>query len=249
MKILAFILGAVVGSFLNLCIYRIPREQSIIHPPSRCTNCNTKIKWRDLMPVFSYIILKGKCRYCGNEISLQYFIIEIITGILFFLLYIRYGFSFIFFKYAAFLSIVFLIAIIDIYTMNVYFNTIIMGIVVSIIFLLVEYYIGYDIRTFIYGGITAGLFICCLVIFTGGMGLGDAEVCIIAGLFLGFKLVLLMIIISFLLGTLMGIILIVLNIKSRKDFIPFIPFIMVSSIITTLLGNNLMRVYMSAFYF
>jgi len=164
-------------------------------------------------------------------------------------LYIKYGFGLMFVKYAAFLSIVLLIAVIDIYTMNVYFNTIIAGIGASSIFLLVEYYMGYDIKTFIYGGIAAGLFIVCLILLTGGMGFGDAEVCIIAGLFLGFKLVLLMIIISFFIGTLAGIILIALDIKSRKDFIPFIPFITASSIITVLLGNTLMRIYISTVYF
>ncbi|MCH3962710.1 MAG: prepilin peptidase [Clostridium sp.] len=249
MKILVFILGTIIGSFLSLCVYRIPREQSIIYPHSRCTNCNNKIKWRDLIPVFSYILLKGKCRYCNHNISPQYFIIEVITGILFILLYIKYGFGLMFVKYAAFLSIVLLIAVIDIYTMNVYFNTIIAGIGASSIFLLVEYYMGYDIKTFIYGGIAAGLFIVCLILLTGGMGFGDAEVCIIAGLFLGFKLVLLMIIISFFIGTLAGIILIALDIKSRKDFIPFIPFITASSIITVLLGNTLMRIYISTVYF
>ncbi|PIW10997.1 MAG: prepilin peptidase, partial [Caldiserica bacterium CG17_big_fil_post_rev_8_21_14_2_50_35_7] len=70
--IAVFIFGLIIGSFLNVVIYRVPRNQSIINPPSHCPKCNTKLKWDDMIPLLSYIILKGKCRYCGTKISFQY---------------------------------------------------------------------------------------------------------------------------------------------------------------------------------
>jgi leader peptidase (prepilin peptidase)/N-methyltransferase len=78
------VLGLIIGSFLNVVIYRIPRDQSIIKPPSHCPTCNTKLKWYDNIPILSYLLLKGKCRYCGAKISIKYPLIEILTALSFF---------------------------------------------------------------------------------------------------------------------------------------------------------------------
>lgn len=88
-----FVFGLVVGSFLNVCIYRIPREQSIIKPRSHCPKCRKLVTWYDNIPLLSYILLGGKCRYCKEKISLQYFIVELITGLMFLLFYNRFGFT------------------------------------------------------------------------------------------------------------------------------------------------------------
>lgn len=81
--VMAFIFGIVVGSFLNVCIYRLPHDESLVTPPSHCPRCGTRLRGRDLVPLFSYLFLRGKCRYCGVRISPRYFIIEFITGLLF----------------------------------------------------------------------------------------------------------------------------------------------------------------------
>lgn len=248
MKFAVFIIGTIIGSFLNVCIYRIPRGQSILYPSSKCTNCNTRIEFFDLVPILSYIFLRGRCRHCNNKISPMYIIIEILTGISFVFIFLKYGLVFEFFKYSIFIVILLLIAAIDIYNMNVYFSTIVIGISLAIIFLIFEYFYGYYIKTFFYGGIVSGIFIYLIIMITGGgMGWGDVEVCAIAGLFLGLKLVVFMIMISFFLGTLIGIILLILKVKSRKDYLPFVPFIFVASLITVLVGDKFIKLYISIF--
>ena len=101
---IAFIYGTVVGSFLNVCIYRLPAEQSVVSPPSHCPKCNTKLKGVDLVPLFSFLLLGRKCRYCGEPISWRYFFVELATGLVFAAAYLRYGLSIDLFAYAAFIS-------------------------------------------------------------------------------------------------------------------------------------------------
>jgi leader peptidase (prepilin peptidase)/N-methyltransferase len=101
---IAFGYGAVVGSFLNVCIYRLPAEQSIVSPPSHCPKCNTRLKGVDLVPLFSFLFLGRKCRYCGEPISWRYFFVELATGLLFAAAWLRFGLSIDFFVYAAFIS-------------------------------------------------------------------------------------------------------------------------------------------------
>lgn len=101
---IAFLYGTVVGSFLNVCIYRLPNDQSVIAPPSHCPKCNTRLKGADLVPLFSFLLLGRKCRYCGAPISWRYFTVEFITGALFALTCLRYGFSIDFFAFVVFIS-------------------------------------------------------------------------------------------------------------------------------------------------
>lgn len=93
MWIYVFIIGLLIGSFLNVCIYRIPRKESIAFGASHCTKCGSKIKWYDLIPVFSYIFLGGKCRKCKDKISIQYPIIELLNGVSYSLIYLLTGLS------------------------------------------------------------------------------------------------------------------------------------------------------------
>ncbi|NLU31217.1 MAG: prepilin peptidase, partial [Clostridiaceae bacterium] len=88
-----FILGLCVGSFLNVCIYRIPLEKSVVSPPSSCPECNTRLTARDLIPVLSYISLKGRCRYCKAGISARYPLIELLTGLVYLAVYLKYSLS------------------------------------------------------------------------------------------------------------------------------------------------------------
>src|SRR5665648_798312 len=89
--VIIFIFGLIIGSFLNVCIYRIPREESIVSPPSHCPNCNTRLKPFDLIPLLSYLITGGKCRYCGMKISPRYFSVELLTGVVSLALFYKYG--------------------------------------------------------------------------------------------------------------------------------------------------------------
>ncbi len=238
-----FIIGTLIGSFLNVCIYRIPRDESIAFPASHCTNCGESIKYYDLVPVLSYIFLKGRCRHCGEKISIRYPVIEALTGILFLFIYLKYGIAVDTLKYITFVALLILIGMIDLDTTNIYFSTIIVANIFAVIFLVykVKYQIG--ILNYIYGAVLGGGIISLIIILTKGMGWGDAEMCFFSGLFLGIKLTIVMIFFSFVFGSIISLILIMLKKKSRKDYIPFGPFIASAAVFTVLLGHKILFFY------
>jgi leader peptidase (prepilin peptidase)/N-methyltransferase len=243
--VVIFIFGIIIGSFLNVCIYRIPREESIAYPPSHCTSCNNVIKWYDLIPIFSYIFLKGKCRHCREKVSIRYPLIELATGVLFVIICMKYGLSLGFVKFAIFISILIVIGMIDYDTTDVYFVTTLAGIITAIVFLGIYMYNGIPIKSFIYGGLLGGGVLALISIITkGGMGLGDAEICLMCGLFLGLKLTIVMLFLSFIIGSLIGLLLIVTGKKSRKDYIPFGPYIAISAVICIIFGEIIFSQYM-----
>ncbi|ADK13643.1 MULTISPECIES: A24 family peptidase [Clostridium] len=243
--IIIFIFGTIIGSFLNVCIYRIPMQESIVYPSSHCTNCGNRIKWYDLIPIVSYVILRGKCRNCGEKISKKYPIVEFITGLLYLMLYIKFGISIDIVKYVVFISILIVIGIIDFDTTDIYFKTTIVGLISAFVFLGIYYYNGLPIRTYIYGGIAGGgLLVLIILITKGGMGWGDAEICLICGLFLGLKFTFVMLFLSFIIGAIIGVILILSGKKSKKDYIPFGPFITAASVITVFCGQNILSWYL-----
>ncbi|MBC2579943.1 A24 family peptidase [Clostridium sp. DJ247] len=240
-----FILGTIIGSFLNVCIYRIPREQSIAYPSSHCTSCNNEIKWYDLFPIVSYIFLKGKCRYCGEKVSIRYPIIEFITGLIYLMLYIKYGITISLIKYIVFISILIVIGMIDFDTTDVYFNTTVTGAVAAVIFLAIYFYMGLPIKSYIYGGVLGGGILSLIALITkGGMGWGDVEICLVCGLFLGLKLTAVMLFLSFIIGSVIGVILILLGKKSRKDYIPFGPSIVIAAVGVVFFGQSILNWYL-----
>ena len=114
---LIFIFGAVFGSFFNVCISRIPNKKSVVFPDSSCPTCNTKIKPHHNIPIVSYILLKGRCAYCGTRINIHYFLVELLTPVLLILLFANHDaqISLVFFKYAIFISFGLIIFFIDLY--------------------------------------------------------------------------------------------------------------------------------------
>jgi len=110
---IAFAYGAATGSFLNVCIYRLPAEQSIVSPPSHCPNCNTRLKAWDLVPLLSFLALGRKCRYCHTPISWQYFTVELVTALAFVATYLRYGYAIDFFPYVIFISALIVAFVVD----------------------------------------------------------------------------------------------------------------------------------------
>jgi len=246
MEMFFLILGLLIGSFLNVCIYRIPKEQSIAFPPSHCMSCGNKIRWYDLIPVISYVFLKGKCRYCKEKVSIRYPIIELITGVVFTALYIEYGIGFTFGKYALFSCFLIVIGMIDFDTTDVYLKTTLPGIVCGVILMVIGWTLSFGFTTYIYGAILGGGLISLIILITGGMGWGDAEICLLCGLFLGLKLTAVMLFLSFVLGGLIGILLILTKKKSRKDYIPFGPYIAMSAIMVMYVGEKVANWYLSA---
>lgn len=246
---IVFAFGLIIGSFLNVCIYRIPRGESIAFPPSHCTNCGERLKPYDLVPVISYIILKGKCRNCGSSISKIYPAIELLNGILYVLLFMQYGMSAEFIKFSAFASIMIVIGMIDLNTMEVYFNVTVFALITAGIFLLNGYLHHIGITSYILGALLGIGLIGAIVILTKGMGEGDIEIALTIGLFLGFRNTILALFLSFIIGGMIAAFLLISKKKSRKDPIAFGPFMAASSIAAALYGSSIISCYIKMVVF
>ena len=245
-KILIFIFGIIIGSFLNVCIYRIPKEESIAFPPSHCGSCGHNLSALDLVPIFSWLFLRGKCRYCGAKVSKQYPIIEAATGLLFVFLYLKFGFTIELLKYMVFTSILIVIGIIDFKTQDVYDSTIIALVVSGVLFTVIEFFLNKEIN---FVSIVLGIAIPSLIIAVfacfGAMGWGDVEIIGAVGLFLGFKFNMLNLFISIILGGIAAIILMIVKRRGGKDTMAFGPYIALSSYITLLFGSEILQWYLS----
>ncbi|GCD12870.1 prepilin peptidase [Clostridium tagluense] len=248
-----FILGLLIGSFLNVCIYRIPRGESIAYPPSHCTSCGNNIKSYDLIPVISWIFLSGKCRNCGQKISIRYALVELSTAILFLLAYFQYGVSIFLLRYLILIPFLIVIAMIDHDTMEVYTTTTWVAIAMGIVLLGVNFYLGQAVATYIYGALFGAGFIIIIILLSKliigieGMGWGDAEICGLCGLFLGFKLTLIMMFFSFIIGGIVGIYLLRFKKKNGRSEMPFGPSIIMATFLIIIWGDKILNWYLSTF--
>jgi leader peptidase (prepilin peptidase)/N-methyltransferase len=213
--ILIFILGLIVGSFNNVCIYRIPINESIIYPASHCPKCRSPIKPLDNIPLLSYILLKGRCRNCGSRIPIQYPVVEFLTGIIYIFIYLIYGLTLQSLIYIILASALIIIAFIDL-------NKQIIPDVISL------------------PGIVIGLILSFFVPYIGG---GDVKLAAMIGAFLGWRYIIISLFLGFFLGALAGIFLVLSKIKSREDMVPFGPFIALGSIITLLWSEKIIFWY------
>ncbi|EOD00109.1 prepilin peptidase [Caldisalinibacter kiritimatiensis] len=239
------ITSLIVGSFLNVCIYRIPRGESIAYPPSHCPKCDSKLKPIDLIPILSFIINKGKCRYCGEPISLQYPLIEALNAILYIILYLKFGFSLEFLQYALLSSLLIVISTIDYHYKIIPDKLIIFGIICRLLLITL-----YNFKPNIINGtigllIGGGIFLVIAIITNGAMGGGDIKLMAMLGLWLGWKYILLTTLLSFVIGAIISMLLLIFKVKSRKDFIPFGPFISIAAYIAAVYGNELIQFYIN----
>lgn len=245
--VLIFILGLIVGSFSNVCIYRIPRNESIIYPASHCPKCRSKIKPVDNIPLLSFILLKGRCRNCKSKISIQYPIVELLTGLIYLIIYLAYGLSFQASIYIILSSALIIIAFIDLNEQIVPDVISLPGIVIGfIISFFVPYvsFINSALGVVVGGGIILIIGLGGSVIFKKeAMGGGDVKLAAMIGAFLGWRYIIISLFLGFFLGALAGIILILSKIKSRDDVVPFGPFIVLGSFITLLWGEQIISWY------
>ncbi len=250
MYVLIFALGAIIGSFLNVCIYRIPREESISFPPSHCTDCSHPLAWYDLIPIISYIFLRGKCRYCGGAISPRYFVIEALNGIIYFLLYRHFGLSLEFAFYSLLLSTFIVMSVIDLHHQIIPDGTVLLVLIFTVIYKASAYFMYNTpllLRDSAYGFLAGGLLFLGIAVVSGGaMGGGDIKLISVLGLMLGFKKTVLSILLSFFIGALISITLLITGRKGRKDPIPFGPFINIGFLIATFWGNSIISWYINA---
>jgi leader peptidase (prepilin peptidase)/N-methyltransferase len=245
-----FILGLLIGSFLNVCIYRIPKGESIAFPPSHCGSCGSNIKAYDLIPVISWMLLRGKCRSCSEKISGRYALVELSTAILFLLTYFQYGISINLLKYLILIPFLIVIAMIDYDTMEVYTTTTWIAIAAGIVLIAVNFYQGQPIATYVYGGILGAgtitfiILLTKLILGTEGMGWGDAEICGLCGLFLGFKLTFMMLFFSFIIGGIIGVYLLSFKKKKGRSEMPFGPSIIIATFFIIIYGEKILNWYL-----
>lgn len=246
--ILIFILGLIVGSFSNVCIYRIPRNESIIYPASHCPKCHSNILPKDNIPLLSYILLKGRCRNCKTKISIQYPMVEFLSGLIYLIIYLVYGLSVQTLIYILLSSALIIIAFIDLNQQMVPDVISLPGIVIGFILSFFVSHISFinsALGIVVGGGIILIIGITGSVIFKKeAMGGGDVKLAAMIGAFLGWRYIIISLFLGFFLGALTGIFLIMTKIKKREDAIPFGPFIVLSSFITLLCGEKILSWYL-----
>jgi len=246
--VLIFILGLIVGSFSNVCIYRIPRNESIVYPASHCPKCRSNISPKDNIPLLSYILLKGRCRNCKSKISIQYPIVEFLTGLIYLIIYLTYDLSVQTLIYIILSSALIIIAFIDLNEQIVSDVISLPGIVLGLILSFFVSYISFidsALGVFVGGGIILIIGMGGSVIFKKeAMGGGDVKLAAMIGAFLGWRYIIISLFLGFFLGALVGIFLILSKIKSREDVIPFGPFIVLGSLITLLWGEMIISWYL-----
>jgi len=245
----AFIFGAVVGSFLNVCIYRLPKGESIAFPPSHCPACDYKIPFYDNIPLVSYLVLGGKCRSCRAAISLQYPVVELITALLALFLFMRYGLSFLFAVLFLFCAAMVVITFIDLEHLIIPDVISLSGIVLGFVFSFFIPQLGWQNSLF---GILAGggsLYLVATLyhLFTGkeGMGGGDIKLLAMMGAFFGWKAVPFIIFMSSLVGSVVGVTVMFAQNKDSKLAIPFGPFLALGAILYIFFGRQMIHWYLS----
>lgn len=204
-SVFVFIFGSIIGSFLNVVILRTPRKESIVTEPSHCFSCGHRLAWYDLFPIFSWLFLRGKCRYCSSPISPRYMVIELITAVSYLSAFLVYGFS-LELAYAAVLFAV-LIALsgIDLDHFEIPYWSSITIAVLGISSIFVFHDTPWDVwyRKLIALGVVAVLFV--LLVLIGGMGGGDLQLMAGASLLLGYR-VFISLLIGIILGSVYGVI-------------------------------------------
>jgi len=248
--------GLIVGSFLNVCIYRIPRGLSIIIPSSRCPSCNTPIKPWDNIPIVSYILLGGKCRFCQAKISFRYPLVELLNAIMYALILWRFDFGWHTVIYFVFSSSLIVITFIDLDFQIIPDKITLSGIPIGFLvgsFLLPDPFARSSLlgmKESLIGMVTGfGLFYLVALIGSAifkkeALGGGDVKMMAMVGALMGWKTVLLTTFLGSLTGSIVGVLLMVLKGKDRKAQLPFGPFLALGTIITLFYGQEILSWYL-----
>jgi len=247
---LCAVLGLLVGSFLNVVIHRVPRKESVVSPPSHCPSCGTQIAVRDNLPVVSWVLLRGRCRACAEPISARYPLIEALTGVLFAAVAIHFGRVWELPAFLVFTACLIAVAFIDLEHFIVPNRIVTVALFLGIPALLLPAAADHrwdDFRGALVGALLGlGMLLAIHLVNPRGMGMGDVKLAGILGLYLGFlgvRYVLLGLFLGFLLGSVGGILLIATKIRSRKDHIPFAPFLAAGAMLTVFIGHGFLDWY------
>lgn len=250
---LMVILGLITGSFLNVVIHRLPRGEGVVLKPSHCPACGARLVWHELVPVVSYLVLRGRCRHCGERMSFRYPAVEVLTAALFVLVYLLLGrqaqgyglpaeanFTWVLAKSLVFTSGLICAAFIDI-EHGLIPNRLVLALLIGAL-VLVPPAGDVGVTNAVLGALGAGGALLLLGWASrGGMGGGDIKLAAVAGLYLGWPAVMLGLFLAGAFGTVVGVALIVSGKKSRKDPIPFGPYLAAGFLIVLLCGDMIIN--------
>lgn len=239
--IFVFLYGIVIGSFLNVCIYRIPKKESVVTVGSHCMSCNHKLVWYDLFPLFSFLFLKGRCRYCGTKLSAQYPLVEAVNGLLYVIVFAVHGLNLESVLYSLLVSALLVLSVIDYRTLEIPIsvNAVILGI--GIVHLVVDFenWIHYIIGFF---AASLFLFLCLIVTRGKGIGGGDIKLMATAGLCLGWQNILLALAAGCIIGSVIQCIIIAVT-KNKTKF-AMGPYLSVGIFVAMLWGDAFVEWYL-----
>jgi leader peptidase (prepilin peptidase)/N-methyltransferase len=243
---LAALVGAVIGSFLNVVIVRLPQNENVVFPRSQCRACGNELHWFDNIPVLSFLALRGRCRTCGAAISWRYPIVESVTALMFILAAWRKTSPVDLLAAWLFLSALVAIAAIDLEHQLIPDRITLPGIAVGFLSSLLGTRTSWldSLLGIVAGG---GILFAVIMLSGGGMGGGDMKLGAMIGAFLGYKLALLALFVAVILGGLAAVALLSTGIRRRKDPIPFGPFLATGGALAVLWGEAVLRWYLSVF--
>ncbi|MBI2844423.1 MAG: prepilin peptidase [Armatimonadetes bacterium] len=268
-SVVVFIYGTVVGSFLNVCICRMPRDESVVNPPSHCPKCNTKLGIADLAPLVSFLLLGRKCRYCGEPIGWRYFLVELATGLMFVALFAKYRFSVDFFTFALLSASLIAVFFIDLDHWIIPDQLSVFGIGLGVVRDIVGLVMHEEGRSLLRIPIPftqfelpmlwsiAGLLICGAIFYAiavlgelafkkEAMGGGDIKLAAAIGANLALPLALLSFFVAVFAGSVIGIGMKVAQRGQQKDsYLPFGPMMVIGVFVTLFFGAEIVAAYMS----
>jgi len=252
-----FVFGAIVGSFLNVCIVRLPKDESIVNPPSHCPACKTRVPFYDNIPLFSYINLQGKCRFCDAKISARYFVVELLMAVLSVALLQRFGLGLAFFMSFVFVAALIVISFIDLDVRIVPDVISLPGIGLGLLVAIVNYFLLTDSSPILPSavssllGIVVGGGFLLLVAWvyeslTGveGMGGGDVKLLAMIGAFLGWPSIPVTLFLGSLAGSVVGLSFMAFKGFDRRYALPFAPFLCIGAIFHIFFGPELIQFYL-----
>jgi len=246
----AALFGLVIGSFLNVCIYRLPRDQSIVWPASRCTTCGREISWFENIPVLSYAILRGRCRTCGDRISLMYPLVEVVTAGVFVAVAAAFGLSWLLPIRLLFGCAMIVLLVIDLQHQILPNEITLPGIVVGLAASLIA---DPGWRDALIGALAGGGLLSLVawgyerIRHQEGLGFGDVKMLAMIGAFLGWKLMLLTLVGASLLGSLTAGVLMLAGRADSQSKLPLGTFLAIAAVPVSLVGNTVVNWY-AAFY-
>jgi leader peptidase (prepilin peptidase)/N-methyltransferase len=243
LPVLAGVVGLVVGSFINVLIWRLPRGESVLYPPSHCPSCQHRLGARDLVPVLSWVLLRGRCRYCGSAVPVSYPLVEAVTGVIFAALVAVHGLHLRTAAYAVLATILITAAGTDMRSRLIP-NRLTLPAIAFALTWSAAVRVPHLTSSLLGLAIAGGLFLVIAILSRGGMGGGDVKLAAAAGAFLGLQYSLLGLFLAFILGAVVGLVLMALGKKKRRDYIPFAPFIAAGCLAAMLFGDPILQWYL-----